>query len=243
MNDTMPTLETRPAISCRGVVKELGRGKSRTRVLHGVDLDIHCGQLTLLVGPSGCGKTTLISNIAGIHKPEAGSIDLFGTDISKLGRSKLTRFRGVHVGLVLQQFHLFPALTAAENVAVPLLALGRGAGPAYARATDLLAALGLGAHAGKLPARLSVGEQQRVAVARAIAHEPRLIICDEPTAALDATSGRLVMQLLRDVGIAPDRAVLVVTHDHRIFPFADRIVHMDDGRIVRIADNVEKEAA
>jgi putative ABC transport system ATP-binding protein len=232
-----------PAISCRGVVKHLGRRKFRTQVLHGLDVDVFPGEITLLVGPSGCGKTTLISTIAGILKPEAGSIALFGTPITELGRRSITRFRGSNVGLVLQQFNLFPALTAAENVAVPLLVLRQQAEAAYARAADLLAGLGLAQHAGKYPRELSVGEQQRVAMARAIAHEPRLIICDEPTAALDAASGRLVMQLLREVTLKKDRAVLVVTHDHRIFPFADRIIHMDDGRITQIDAARQREAA
>ena len=243
MNESSQPSAREPAISCRGVVKYLGRRKFRTQVLHGLDVDIFAGEMTLLVGPSGCGKTTLISTIAGILKPDAGSIALFGTAIAGLGRRATTRFRGSNVGLVLQQFNLFPALTAAENVAVPLLVLRQNAKHAYARAAELLAGLGLVAHAGKYPRELSVGEQQRVAIARAIAHAPRLIICDEPTAALDAASGRLVMQLLRDVTLSKDRAVLVVTHDHRIFPFADRIIHMDDGRIVRIEASAQREAA
>ena len=243
MSESTEPLSGKPAISCRGVVKHLGRRGFRTQVLHGIDLEIFAGDMTLLVGPSGCGKTTLISTIAGILQPEAGSIALFGNLISGLGRRRLTRFRGSNVGLVLQQFHLFPALTAAENVAVPLLVLRQTAKHAYARATQLLAELGLAAHAGKYPHELSVGEQQRLAIARAIAHDPRLIICDEPTAALDAASGRLVMQLLRQVTLRQDRAVLVVTHDHRIFPFADRIIHMDDGRIGRIDTPRQQEAA
>jgi len=243
MSESTEPKSGKPAISCHGVVKHLGRRGFRTQVLHGIDLDIFAGEMTLLVGPSGCGKTTLISTIAGILQPEAGSIALFGNLISGLGRRRLTRFRGSNVGLVLQQFHLFPALTAAENVAVPLLVLRQTAKHAYARATQLLAELGLAAHAGKYPHELSVGEQQRLAIARAIAHDPRLIICDEPTAALDAASGRLVMQLLRQVTLRQDRAVLVVTHDHRIFPFADRIIHMDDGRIGRIDTPRQQEAA
>jgi putative ABC transport system ATP-binding protein len=130
-----------------------------------------------------------------------------------------------------------------ENVAVPLLVLRQGASQAQARALSLLDGLGLAAHADKYPRELSVGEQQRVAIARAIAHDPRLIICDEPTAALDAASGRLVMQMLRDVTVKADRAVLVVTHDHRIFGYADRIIDMDDGRITRITSSSEQEAA
>jgi putative ABC transport system ATP-binding protein len=232
-----------PAIACRGVVKHLGRRKFRTEVLHGLDLDVHAGQMTLLVGPSGCGKTTLISTIAGILRPDQGSIALFGTELGKLGRRGIVRFRGRNVGLVLQQLHLFPALTAAENVAIPLLVLRQHPAQARARAESLLQGLGLAAHGDKYPSELSVGEQQRVAIARAIAHDPKLIICDEPTAALDATSGRLVMQLLRQVTVRSDRAVLVVTHDHRIFGFADRIIHMDDGRITRIDTSSEREAA
>ena len=145
--------------------------------------------------------------------------------------------------LLRSQLHLFPALTAAENVAVPLLVLRQGASQAQARALSLLDRLGLAGHADKYPRELSVGEQQRVAIARAIAHDPRLIICDEPTAALDAASGRLVMQMLRDVTVKADRAVVVVTHDHRIFGYADRIIHMDDGRITRITSSSEREAA
>jgi putative ABC transport system ATP-binding protein len=243
MSETGQPLSSKPAISCRGVVKHLGGRKLRTPVLHGLDLDVFSGQMSLLVGPSGCGKTTLISTIAGILRPEAGSIALFGTPIVDLSRSRLTHFRGSHVGLVPQQFNLFPALTALENVAVPLLVLRSSRRDAYARAHDLLAGLGLAAHASKCPHQLSVGEQQHVAIARAIAHDPRLIICDEPTAALDAASGQLVMQLLREVTVRTDRAVLVVTHDHRIFPFADRIIHMDDGRITRIEASTQKEAA
>jgi putative ABC transport system ATP-binding protein len=243
MSETGQPPLRKPAICCRGVVKHLGGRKFRTRVLHGLDLDVFSGQMSLLVGPSGCGKTTLISTIAGILRPEAGSIALFGTPIVALSRSRLTHFRGSHVGLVPQQLNLFPALTALENVAVPLLVLRKSRREADARAHSLLAGLGLAAHASKCPHQLSVGEQQRVAIARAIAHDPRLIICDEPTAALDAAAGQLVMQLLREVTVRRDRAVLVVTHDHRIFPFADRIIHMDDGRITRIEASTQKEAA
>jgi putative ABC transport system ATP-binding protein len=243
MSEMSQPLPGPPAIVCREVVKYLGRRKFRTEVLHGLDLEIYAGQMTLLVGPSGCGKTTLISTIAGILQPDKGSIALFGTPMASLGRRRMAHFRGRNVGLVLQQLHLFPALTAAENVAIPLLVLRQGASQAQARALSLLDGLGLAAHADKYPRELSVGEQQRVAIARAIAHDPRLIICDEPTAALDAASGRLVMQMLRDVTVKADRAVLVVTHDHRIFGYADRIIDMDDGRITRITSSSEQEAA
>jgi len=231
------------AISCRGVVKELGSGEARTRILHGIDLDVLSGEMTFLVGPSGCGKTTLISTIAGILAAEGGRVELFGTSLSELSRPALTRFRGTNVGILLQQFHLFPALTATENVAVPMLAQGQSATYANACAIDLLKDLGLSAHLAKYPSQLSVGEQQRVALARALIHEPRLVICDEPTAALDAASGHTVMQLLRQFAVGPNRAVLVVTHDDRIVPFDDRIAHMSDGRITRVQTNTNREAA
>jgi len=231
------------AISCRGVVKELGSGETRTRILHGIDLDVFSGEMTFLIGPSGCGKTTLISTIAGILTAEGGRVELFGTTLSDLSRSELTRFRGANVGIILQQFNLFPALTATENATVPMLAGGQSATSATACAVDLLKNLGLAAHLTKYPSQLSVGEQQRVAIARALVNDPRLVICDEPTAALDAASGYSVMQFLRRVAVRPDRAVLVVTHDNRIVHFADRIAHMSDGRITRVETNANKEAA
>jgi putative ABC transport system ATP-binding protein len=231
------------AVSCRGIVKEFRSGETRTRVLHGIDLDVFSGEMTFLVGPSGCGKTTLISTIAGILAAEGGRVELFGTSLSELSRPTLTRFRGTNVGILLQQFHLFPALTATENVAVPMLAQGESAPYANACAIDLLEDLGLSAHLAKYPSQLSVGEQQRVALARALVREPRLVICDEPTAALDAASGHTVMQLLRRVAVGPNRAVLVVTHDGRILPFADRIAHMSDGRITRVEVKTNREAA
>ena len=231
------------AVSCRGVVKELGSAETRTRVLHGIDLDVLSGGMTFLVGPSGCGKTTLISTIAGILATEGGTVELFGTNLAELSRTSLVRFRGANVGIILQQLNLFPALTATENVAVPMLAQGQSATHANDRATDLLKDLGLAAHLAKFPSQLSIGEQQRVAIARALVREPRLVICDEPTAALDAASGHTVMQLLRRVALGPNRAVIVVTHDNRIVPFADRIAHMSDGRITRVETNMNREAA
>jgi putative ABC transport system ATP-binding protein len=233
----------RAAVACRGVIKELGSGETRMRVLHDIDLDVFAGAMTFIVGPSGSGKTTLLSTITGILAAEAGSVELFGTRLSELRQSELTRFRGKNVGILLQQFHLFPALTAIENVTVPMLALGQSATSANACAIDLLKELGLSTHLAKYPSQLSVGERQRVALARALIHEPRLLICDEPTAALDAAAGHTVMKLLHRVAVSPDRAVLVVTHDNRIVPFADRIIHMNDGRITRIEANTKREAA
>jgi putative ABC transport system ATP-binding protein len=238
--------EMRPgatAVSCRGIVKEIASGNTRTRILHGIDLDVFAGEMTFLVGPSGSGKTTLISTIAGILTAETGSVALFGTDLAKLGRASRVRFRGTHVGIVFQQLNLFPALTVTENITVPMVVQGQSAARIRARATELLESVGLSAHAGKYPPQLSVGELQRVAIARALIHEPRLVICDEPTAALDAASGHGVMQLLRRVALSPTRAVIVVTHDDRIAPFADRVAHMNDGRITRVDMPANREAA
>jgi putative ABC transport system ATP-binding protein len=219
------------AVVCRGVTKAFGEGETRTLALRGVDMEVYAGQLTLLVGPSGCGKTTLISIIAGLLNATAGDVQVLGRDLHKLTGRELVRFRGEHIGFVFQQYNLLPALTAAENAAVPLLIARRPRHEAVARAAAVLESVGLGDKVGSLPAQLSGGQQQRVAIARALVHEPQLLVCDEPTAALDAHSGQTVMQLLRRVAVQPGRAVIVVTHDNRVFGFGDRIVHMDDGRV------------
>jgi putative ABC transport system ATP-binding protein len=220
------------AVSCRGLVKAFGEGDTRTPVLRGVDLAIAAGEMTLLVGPSGCGKTTLISIIAGMMSSDQGSVEVFGESVTKVRRQDLARFRARMIGFVFQQANLLPSLSALENAAVPLIIAGARKRDAYARANACLEQLGLAAHLRNLPAELSGGQQQRVAVARALVHEPRLLVCDEPTASLDSEAGQGVMQLLRDVAVEPNRAVIVVTHDSRIFSFADRIVRMVDGRIV-----------
>ena len=221
-----------PAISVRGVVKDFGRGDTAVRALHGVEADIMPGELTYLVGESGSGKTTLISIIAGILFPTQGAVTVFGTEIYELGNNDLVRFRLANIGFIFQQYNLIPTLTAAENASVPLVAAGMKRAQAVARASETLAALNIGDLGARLPRQLSGGQQQRVAIARALVHDPRLIVCDEPTAALDASSGRRVMDLLRAVAIQPGRAVIIVTHDNRIFDLADRILEMEDGRIV-----------
>lgn len=218
-------------VSCQNVIKEFGDGESRIRVLHGIDADIYGSELTLLVGPSGCGKTTLISIIAGLLYPTAGDVVLFGTPQSQLKGSALVRFRASNVGFVFQQYNLLPALTATENVAIPLLIQGVPRSQAVIQAREVLESVGLGSRANQLPSQLSGGQQQRVAIARALVHEPRLLVCDEPTAALDAHSGQVVMELLKRVAVQPGRAVIVVTHDSRVFDYGDRIVEMADGRI------------
>jgi putative ABC transport system ATP-binding protein len=197
-----------------------------------VDFNVHPGEMTLLVGPSGCGKTTLISIIAGLLNPSGGEINVLGTRLDKLSGARLVRFRAANIGFIFQQYNLLPALTAAENAAVPLVIAGEYKAAAVKRAAEVLESVDLGARVNAQPSQLSGGQQQRVAIARALIHQPRLLVCDEPTAALDAQSGQTVLKLLRRVAIDPQRAVIVVTHDNRIFQYGNRIVHMSDGRVV-----------
>jgi putative ABC transport system ATP-binding protein len=222
------------AVICRDVTKAFGDGESRTMALRGVSMEVHGGQMTLLVGPSGCGKTTLISIIAGLLDPTDGEVSVLEEDLRKLRGSRLVNFRGKYIGFVFQQFNLLPSLSAAENAAVPLIIQGRKRSEAIAKASSVLEAVGLGNKLKSLPSQLSGGQQQRVAIARALVHEPKLLVCDEPTAALDAHSGQTVMELLRKVAVQPGRAVIVVTHDNRVFDFGDRIVSMSDGRVEKI---------
>ena len=231
----MATVASDLAVECRNLTKVFGSGENRVWALRGLDMEVLPGQMTLLVGPSGCGKTTLISIIAGLLDPTDGEVSVLGEDLRQLKGRRLVQFRGSNIGFVFQQFNLLPALTAAENVAVPLIIAGRPRREAVARADAVLAAVGLADKLASLPSELSGGQQQRVAIARALVHEPRLLVCDEPTAALDAHSGRTVMELLRKVAVQPGRAVIVVTHDNRVFDFGDRSIHMNDGHI----DSVE----
>jgi len=229
------------AVRCRGVTKSYGAGDARVVALRGIDLDVRRGELFMLVGPSGCGKTTLISVIAGILGQETGQCEVLGRDLKHMDQRGRTRFRGVSIGFVFQLFNLLPALNAVENVSVPLLINGVSRKKAEARAEEALAAVHLGTHLGALPAQLSGGQQQRVAIARALVHDPKLIVCDEPTSNLDHENGRSTMEVLRGIAKRPDRAVIVVTHDPRIFEFADRIAQMDDGKIIEVIEGENKE--
>lgn len=222
------------AIHCRGIEKTYGVGDARVQALCGVNIDIPFGELTLLVGPSGCGKTTLISIVAGLLEPSLGLVHLLGEDFTKMSSANKVTFRRDNIGFVFQQYNLLPALTAAENVAVPLLIKKWPRAKAVAEARKYLEAVGLGHRTEALPAMMSGGQQQRVAIARALVHQPRLLVCDEPTAALDAHSGKTVMELLQRVAVQPDRAVIIVTHDSRVFHFGDRIISMADGTVERI---------
>lgn len=221
------------AVVCRHVSKHFGSGETRTTALDGVDLEVQPGRLTLLVGPSGCGKTTLISIIAGLLDVSAGEVEVFGMPLHQLRGRRLVQFRAERIGFVFQQYNLLPALTAAENAAVPLIIGGQSRRVAVRRASEMLAAVGLADRAKSYPNQLSGGQQQRVAIARALVNEPQLLVCDEPTAALDAKSGHTVMELLKQVAVQPDRAVIVVTHDSRVFDVGDEIIEMADGRVVK----------
>jgi putative ABC transport system ATP-binding protein len=222
------------AVSCRGVTKEFVAGDTTTVALRGVDLALYAGELSLVVGPSGCGKTTLISIIAGLLEPTQGSVGVLGAELPELTGRRLVDFRAKRIGFVFQQYNLLPALSAAENAAVPLIITGWRRAKAIAKAREILATVGIADRADAFPAQLSSGQQQRVAIARALIHEPRLLVCDEPTAALDAKAGHLVMRMIKQVAVQSERAVIVVTHDSRIFEFGDRVVEMSDGRIERI---------
>ena len=220
------------AVSCKAITKWFGEGDARVQALRGLDLEIGMGELAMLVGPSGCGKTTLISIIAGLLDATEGHLEVLGRTPNGFTPEEQILFRRKNLGFVFQQFNLLPTLTAAENVAVPLFVAGFPRRPAVEQASELLNDLGLGDHLSYLPSQLSGGQQQRVAIARALIHNPRLVVCDEPTSALDAKTGHKVMELFADIAIRPDRALIVVTHDSRIFDFADVITHMEDGRAV-----------
>jgi len=214
------------------VNKDFEVGDDKIRILHDISAEIRMGELTMLVGPSGCGKTTLISIISGILSASSGDIYLLGQKLTAMKDKQKVLFRREHIGFIFQQYNLLPALTAAENAAMPLLAAGVSEKIATAKAREILNKIGMAGQSEKLPRQLSGGQQQRVAIARALVHNPQLIVCDEPTAALDAKTGQAVMEILRDIANDQNRAVLIVTHDNRIYRFADRILDMSDGRII-----------
>jgi putative ABC transport system ATP-binding protein len=234
----MDQRENRIAVFCKEVTKSYVTGPTKVMALRGVDLDVQMGELLMLVGPSGCGKTTLISVVAGILDHDDGECLVFQQDLRAMGQTKKTRYRGQNVGFVFQAYNLLPTLTALENVSVPLLILGFHRTEAQSRAKDILRQVGLEDRLYSLPAQLSGGQQQRVAIARALVHKPKLVVCDEPTSALDAETGQRVIDVLRNTALSEERALIIVTHDNRIFNFADRIARMEDGRIVSVESQV-----
>ncbi|MSQ91123.1 MAG: ABC transporter ATP-binding protein [Phycisphaerales bacterium] len=222
------------AVSAHGIEKVYVAGDTQVVALRGADLQVHCGEIVMLAGPSGCGKTSFISILAGLLARDGGALEVFGQDPQSLSTEARTAWRLRNVGFVFQQFNLIPTLSIAENVAIPLILQGIDRRSAIARGSEMLGRVGLGGRERSSPTRLSGGQQQRVAIARALINSPRILVCDEPTSALDGATGLRVMELVAAQGRAPDRAVIVVSHDDRIYHLADRIIHMDDGRVDRI---------
>ena len=220
------------AVATHHILKGFGKGPARTMALKGSDFEGHLGELQLIVGPSGCGKTTLLSIIAGTLVPDQGRVVVLGEDLTQMSKAKVTDFRRRNIGFIFQQFNLIATLNLIENVSVPLLLNGLSRANAERAAGNMLDTVGLAGRGKSYPRELSGGQQQRVAIARALVHNPRLVICDEPTSALDRTTGHQVMELLQAVARKPDRSVIVVTHDPRVYEFADRIAEMEDGRVL-----------
>ena len=219
------------AIAVRELTKTYAEGATGTPALRGVDLDVHAGEVLMLVGPSGSGKTTLLSIMGCILTATSGSVRVGGREVVGLREKELPALRLQHIGFVFQGFNLFPTLTARENVELMLDLKGVPAAAAKRRAHELLDQVGLGEKHGSFPADLSGGQKQRIAIARALAGDPEIILADEPTAALDSQTGRNVMEMMSELAHKRGRAVVIVTHDSRVLSFADRIVKIEDGAI------------
>jgi putative ABC transport system ATP-binding protein len=219
------------AIVATGLTKWFGEGETRVVAVNEVGLVAYFGEMLFIVGPSGSGKTTLLSMISGILRPNLGKVLIGGKEIWTLGKDELADFRLHSVGFVFQDYHLFPRLTTAENVAIPLILQDRDWDESIVEAKKFLEIVGLKNKDEMLPVKLSGGEQQRVAIARAVVSSPQILILDEPTASLDGDTGRMVISFVKDKMLTKDRCILIVTHDARINEFADRILHMEDGHL------------
>jgi putative ABC transport system ATP-binding protein len=239
MSEPENTADHPVAVRVEKVTKTFPNGESPTYALRDVSFEALSGQLTMIVGPSGCGKTTLLSVICGTMEIDSGRIEVFGKDLGTMSDAEITGFRSRNVGFIFQQFNLIPTLTLVENASVPLILQGWSYRKAEEKAASVLENLGLGKRLRSFPKQLSGGQQQRVAIARALVHEPRLIICDEPTASLDAKTGHHALELLKQSACRPDRCVIVVTHDSRIFSFADWIAEMEDGKVIKSSPAAE----
>jgi putative ABC transport system ATP-binding protein len=222
-----------PAVAIRAtqLVKWFGEGRARTLAVDHASLEARFGEILYIVGPSGSGKTTLLSIISGILRPDEGTVTFEDTDLWRLDKNELAEFRLRRIGFVFQDYHLFPRLTTAENVAIPLILRKVEWNRALAEAAKYLDVVGLRDRAGLPPFKLSGGEQQRVAIARAIVSQPDILVLDEPTASLDGDTGRRILAFVHDHVLSERRCILIVTHDARIFEYADRILRMEDGRI------------
>jgi putative ABC transport system ATP-binding protein len=225
------------AISARQLVKSFGEGDAKTYAVRNVDFDAYFGEILYLVGPSGSGKTTLLSMISGILRPDSGSVQIDETNIWSLDNDHLADFRLNRIGFVFQDYHLFPRLTTVENVAIPLILKRRDWDASIREALDYLDIVGLKSRAYLPPVKLSGGEQQRVAIARAMVSQPDILVFDEPTASLDGDTGRKIMAFVKAEILNEKRCILIVTHDNRIFEYADRIMKMEDGAVTGIENN------
>ena len=221
-----------PIVEARGITKSLGTGAGQVEAVKSIDLTLNGGELTVLMGPSGSGKTTLLSIFGCLLTPTEGTLSVCGIATNGARAERLAEIRRRHVGFVFQSFHLFPTLTAAENIQLALDVRGERGAQAASKAEAVLKRLGIGHKAREFPRQLSGGEQQRVAIARALVAEPALVLADEPTAALDTANGRSIMEILAGIAKERHRAVLVVTHDTRLASFADRMRFIEDGRLV-----------
>jgi putative ABC transport system ATP-binding protein len=219
------------AIRANNLTKWFGEGEARTVAVQGATFEANFGEMLYVVGPSGSGKTTMLSMISGILRPNTGEVEIEGTDIWSLRDDAIAEFRLRKLGFVFQDYHLFPRLTTAENVAIPLILQRRDWDAAIAEARNDLKIVGLENRAGLPPVKLSGGEQQRVAIARAIVARPDILVFDEPTASLDGDTGRSIISFVRKDLLNDNRCIIIVTHDARILEFADRILTMEDGHI------------
>jgi len=225
------------AIQCKNIKKSYGSKETLIQALKGINLEIEQGKLTLLVGPSGSGKTTLLSIIANLLTPDEGEIFLLDQEMSRMPTEKKSEFCRKHLGVIFQSLFLIPSLTVAENVALPLIIDGESEERAKEKSMEILNKMKIAHRAETSPSNLSKGQQQRVAIARAIINESQILVCDEPTSALDQVSGHEIMTVFKELSTSPTRAVLIVTHDPRTFPFADKIIDICDGQIISGKDH------
>jgi putative ABC transport system ATP-binding protein len=225
------TTQDHAAIVATGLTKWFGEGEARVTAVNQVGLVAHFGEMLFIVGPSGSGKTTMLSMISGILRPNAGNVKVKGADIWTLNNDQLADFRLNTIGFVFQDYHLFPRLTTAENVAIPLILKQRNWDESITEAGQYLEIVGLKDRGEMLPVKLSGGEQQRVAIARAIISQPEILILDEPTASLDGDTGRMIIAFVKEKILNEKRCIMIVTHDARINEYADRILHMEDGHL------------
>ncbi|MBA3815476.1 MAG: ABC transporter ATP-binding protein [Parachlamydiaceae bacterium] len=233
-------MDLKYAVHVRNVSKVFQSGKDVVHALRDVNFDALLGELLMIVGPSGCGKTTLLSVIAGTLKFDSGEIDVIGNSLKDLPEKALTAFRKKNIGFIFQKFHLISTLSCLENVSIPLVLNGLSRSEAEGRAAEVLEMVGMKGREYDSPATFSGGQQQRIAIARALVHNPPLLICDEPTSALDAENGEKIMELLVNVAENPNRSVIIVTHDSRIFKYANRIAKMDDGKVKVVLSSKEE---